>query len=185
MTLLKLPEHELRGRSKDVMRVLSPLVDRNRIDVRSTPRSRTYTIGVLPRGYAAGSLDNPSSIRAPTKLDGVYFNYYEVWVIETKTNEYLLDRAYLHLHLKKTNSAQDAQVLCLHCDPQTSLSDGSTAYRRGPHLHIMGAIPNIDRAHIALCLNDPYYGGTDVHKLTRTLESAVKMIAREIFPRYR
>jgi hypothetical protein len=182
--VLKLNERELRDRRKDVIRLITPLVDRNRVEVRPLVGGQTYTLGLLSKGQDPAAVDSPSLVRVPTRSAGVFINYYEVWRLERETNDYLLDRAYMHLHLKRTERAPDIQLLCLHCDPLVAANDESFRYKKGPHLHVLGATPNIDRAHISLCLNDPNHGGGDVDTLTASLELAVKMIQREIFPRY-
>src|SRR5262249_40897440 len=142
-----------------------------------------YTIGVMNKGQAPAAVGDPNLIRIPTKVLGIFINYYEVWVSNRASDDYFLDRAYLHVHLKRTNEAPDRQILCLHCDPALEANDQSFVYRRGPHMHIMGASPNIDRSHIAVCLNDPQHGGADIGTLTESLQSAVTMIERELFPR--
>src|SRR5258708_4562247 len=173
-------EHELSQRRPAIIRLIAPLVtDRNRIEIRQIGGGRTHTIGLVNKGQSPLTITSADMVRVPTKINGVFVNYYEVWLLGQQSCEYSLDRAYMHIHLKKTNGAEDKQILCLHCDPLLKSSDLSLAYRRGPHLHVIGASPNIDRSHIAICLNDPHCGGADVQTLTLTLQSAVKMIARE------
>jgi hypothetical protein len=57
-------------------------------------------------------------------------------------------------------------------------------YKRGPHLHVGGGSPNIDRAHISLCVNDNAFGGGTIEELTATFSKCVTMINDEILPRY-
>ncbi|WP_414473573.1 hypothetical protein [Microvirga sp. M2] len=185
MAGISLTERDLSNRRKDVIRLVAPLVaDRNRIDARPVGAGQNHTLGVLPKGQAPAAVLSPDSIRVPTKVDGVFFNYYEVWILVPKTSDYLLERAYMHIHLKKTKDAPDRQLLCLHCDPLLKATDQSYVYKRGPHLHVGGAAPNIDRSHIAICLNDPQFGGADLQSLTQTFQAAIKMIEKEILPSY-
>jgi hypothetical protein len=182
---ISMNERELSQRRTAIIRLITPLVnDRNRVEIRQIAGGQSYTIGVINKGQSPATIASADLIRVPTKVAGVFLNYYEVWLTD-RSGEYVLDRAYMHVHLKRSNVAIDKQILCLHCDPRLNASDQSFAYRRGPHLHVLGASPNIDRSHIAICLNDPLYGGSDVQTLTQTLQSAVKMIEREIFPLYR
>jgi hypothetical protein len=90
----------------------------------------------------------------------------------------------MHVHLKRTNDAPDKQILCLHCDPHLEKNDASFQYKRGPHIHIGGATPNIDRSHVSVCLSDPNLGGLDLQAIMSTMKSAVAMINKEIFPSY-
>jgi hypothetical protein len=185
MAGLNANEHELLQRRPAIIRLISPLVrDRNRIEIRQLPGGQNYTICLLNKGQSPSTIASADLIRVPTKIDGVFANYYELWLPERQSGRYLLERAYMHIYSKKNSQAQDKQILCLHCDPLIKTSDRSFAYKRGPHLHVIGATPNIDRSHISICLNDPNFGGADVQTLTLTLQSAVKMIEHEILPHY-
>lgn len=179
-----LPARELLGRQRDIRRILSPLVnDRNKIEIRPIGSGLTYTLGVVSAGFSPASITDANSIRVKTKVDGIYFNYYEVWVDLDRRGDYVLERAYLHIH-QIAKSLADRQILCLHCDPLIKPGDVSYFYKRSPHLHVLGGSPDISKSHIAVCLNDKDYGGADIIALTKTLESAIKMIGIEIFPRY-
>jgi hypothetical protein len=63
--------------------------------------------------------------------------------------------------------------------------DVSYAYKRGPHLHILGGDPAIDKSHVAVCVNDKNYGGANISDLTESLAAATAMISAEILPQYR
>lgn len=178
-------EKDVVGRKSDIVRSLSPLVDRSQFDVRQLPHGIHYTLGVLPKGQAAGAVDNAALTRVPTKIQGIYLNYYEIWSRNAAGDQYKLNKAHLHVHRKRTREDEDKQILCLHCDLLAIPPSAEMDYRRGPHLHVMGAIPNIDRSHIALCLNDPNFGGRDMATLTQTFADAVRMIGYEIFPHYK
>ncbi|PBB90817.1 hypothetical protein CK215_19005 [Mesorhizobium sp. WSM3864] len=179
-----LAARELINRQRDIRRILSPLVvDKNKIEIRPIGSGQNYTLGVISNGVSAASITDAGSTRVKTKVDGIYFNYYEVWVDLNKKGDYVLERAYLHIHqISKTFA--DKQLLCLHCDPLIKSGDVSYFYKRSPHLHVIGGSPDISKSHISICLNDKDYGGADVAALTKTLESAIKMIGIEIFPRY-
>lgn len=92
-----------------------------------------------------------------------------------------LDRAYLHLHLK---SLDDLQAASLHCDPMTEKSEVNYTYKRGPHLHIAGATPDISRAHVSLCVSDRAKGGNNLGSLTSTLKSGLSLLVDELIPAY-
>lgn len=186
MSKVVLAARDMNERRKHVTRLVAPLlIDRNRVEVRPIGSGQAYTLGVIPKGQSPASISSPDAVRVPTKVESIFLNYYEAWVSDAETGGYLLERAYMHIHHKRTKDAPDRQILCLHCDPLLEKKDPSFVYKRGPHLHIGGAAPNIDRSHISVCLNDPQQGGGDVASLTSTLQLAVTMIDREIFPLYR
>ncbi|HTB04400.1 MAG TPA: hypothetical protein VK804_28370 [Bradyrhizobium sp.] len=107
-------------------------------------------------------------------------NYYESWKQGGKADEYYLDRAYMHIHLAAGSLPQ--QIFSLHCDPSLHPSSGHFQYKRGPHVHVEGAKPNVSHAHISLCLMDQNLGGADLPTLTLSFGQAVKMIADELLP---
>lgn len=165
--------------------MLKPLIaDRNKIEVRQVGSGTYHTLAALARGATPALIGDPAAARVPSKASGVFLNYHEVWKPSSR-DEYLLERAYLHLHLAPTSRESDRQILCLHCDPLTATGDVSHSYKRGPHLHILGGNPNIDKAHVALCINDEGHGGATVIELTKSLSAAITMIGREFLPHYR
>jgi len=186
MTGITLTARDLHDRRSAIIRLLTPLVaDRGRIEIRRIGAGQKYTLGVMNKGQSPQLIENADLIRVPTIVGGVFLNYYEVWASDRASADYVLDRAYMHIHLKRANEAPDKQILCLHCDPLTNTAHQSFYYKRGPHLHVLGASPNIDRSHISVCLSDPQHGGADIDALTHTLQLAVTMIQKEIFPNYR
>src|SRR5436190_10811569 len=149
-----LPADRLFRRFADAQALLSPLLEQpDRFEVVRLPQAVDYTIGLIPRGYAAQSVIDPSSLRLPSKWESIYFNYHETWRPTNGSNRYFLDRAYLHFYLRNFEGAEELQALSLHCDPALEKTDPHFRYRRGPHFHVGGARPNIDRAHLSLCVS--------------------------------
>lgn len=183
MTSVSISADALRGkRSTVVRRLLSPLLITNhqaRIQ-QVGPGRDSFTLGALPIGKAASPSINPEDPRVPTKIPLLFVNYYETWKLGMEGDVYLLDRAYMHIHLQKINVSK--QLLSLHCDPCIPSSEQHYRYKRGPHLHVEGADPRLDRAHISLCLQDSQLGGDTVEELTSVFREAVKMIEKEMFP---
>jgi hypothetical protein len=172
-------------RPKTVVAIIAPLfADRGKIEVRRLGVGRNFVVGLLPRGIDPSSVTAPDQLRIATKVPGIFVNYHEIWLPDSVSAFYEMERAYLHVHQKASRDAPDRQILSLHCDLKLQPGDASFRYKRGPHLHVGGADPNIDRAHISVCLNDPERGGNDVASLTSTLSEAVSMINSEILPHY-
>lgn len=172
-------------RYKAVGAVLGPLFSRPAdLNIRRLGAGRSYTVGLVPRGVNPATVTAPDQVRVQTKGVGVFANYYEVWIPLVGSPNYYLERAYLHLHRKLSREDRDLQLLSLHCDPALAKDSSSYVYKRGPHLHIGGAHPNIDRAHVSLCVGDEELGGSDVDSITYKLAAAVEMISDEFFPHY-
>jgi hypothetical protein len=185
MRLVSIAAKDIMQRPQEIVRMIAPLVlNRNHIEVRQLGAGRDFTLGVLAKGQSPASINSADSVRVPTRVSGVFLNYYEVWVADTTTTDLLLNRAYMHVHIKRTSEAPDRQILCLHCDPHLDKNDMSFQYKRGPHLHVGGAAPNIDRSHLSVCLSDPNLGGLDLPAIMSTMRSAITMINKEVFPGY-
>ena len=140
-----------------------------------------FVLGILPKNRSPGSILNPEDALVGTRTTGLLLNYYETWKQVVGSDDYYLEKAYMHIHLG-TRNTQPRQVLSLHCDPAMHQFEEHYRYKRGPHLHMEGASPNVDRAHISLCLLDPDLGGTDINRFTQSFSAAVHMIARELVP---
>jgi hypothetical protein len=184
MPNIALPSSELYQRRRQaVRRVVAPLLPQppNVAVEQVGPGRDAFTLGILPKNRSPASFLNPEDALVATRTTGLLLNYYETWRQVEDTDNYYLDRAYMHIHLGMRNS-QPRQVLSLHCDPSMHHSEEHYPYKRGPHLHVEGASPNVDRAHICLCLLDADLGGADVIRLTESISAAVRMIVKELVP---
>lgn len=176
---------DLMKRGPRVASLVRPLVtEASKIQVQRFPSVRGYVLGVLPRGLSAALVANPDDPRVPTARVGTFFNYHEIWMPVAGTDKYDLNRAYLHLYLKRSAADPELQALSLHCDPNLPSSDAAYMYKRGPHLHIGGSTPSIDRAHLSLCVGDAAFGGNNVGALMTKFRKSIDMIATELLPCY-
>jgi hypothetical protein len=171
-----------RDRRRAVRRLVAPLLPQPpSVNVEQVGLGRnTYTIGVLPNGRQPSSYLNPEEVLVPTRVPNLLMNYYETWRKGTEADEYYLDKAYMHIHLATRSLSQ--QIFSLHCDPSIHPSAEHFRYKRGPHVHIEGATPNVSRAHVSLCLSDQDFGGANLVALMMSFDQAVRMIAAEFFP---
>lgn len=180
-----LPADRLFRRLTDVKLLIEPVLgDPARFEVARFPQTSDFTIGVVPRGYAVDMIMDPSSLRIKTRWEDLYFNYHEVWLSSVKTQKFIMERAYLHFYLRNLDGLDELQALSLHCDPALDKSHAHYRYQRGPHFHIGGASPNIDRAHVSLCVSDTALGGNNLGALTRTLSHSLGMVIDEFIPHY-
>jgi hypothetical protein len=180
-----LPADRLFRRLSDAKAILEPvLAQPERFEITRFPQVSNFTIGAVPRGYAVQTIMDPSSLRLRTRWEDIYFNYHEIWRLGGKPQMYIMDRAYLHFYLRNVEGLDELQALSLHCDPALDKNDAHYRYRRGPHFHIGGATPNIDRAHVSLCVSDAALGGNNLGALTRTLRDSLGMAIHEVIPQY-
>jgi len=179
------PVHVVAERYRAASAVLEPLFSRKAdMNVRRLGAGRSFVVGLVPRGVNPATITAPDHLRVPTRATGVFINYYEVWLPLSGSSDYQLERVYLHVYRRANREDVDQQLLSLHCDPALAVGSDSYIYKRGPHLHVGGAIPNIDRAHVSLCIGDDDLGGKDVDSLTYKFAVAVEMISDEFFPHY-
>lgn len=180
-----LPADRLVRRFNEVKAFLDPILERrDRFEVGRLPQAPEFTIGIVPRGYAVHTVIDPSALRLVSKWENIYFNYHEMWRPAGSAGRYLMDRAYLHFYIRDHEGERELQALSLHCDPALDRGESSFRYRRGPHLHIGGAEPNIDRAHLSLCVADAALGGNNLGALTKTLKGSLGLVVDEIIPQY-
>ena len=179
---ISLPADHLFRRYGDVQSFISPILpEEDFFEASRLMRVRDFTIGILPFGYPAEAVLDPDSLRFPTQWSGIFFNYHERWVPFDGAKRFALDRAYLHFYLTPLD---DLQAASLHCDPSLDRTEANFSYKRGPHLHIAGAIPDISRSHLSICASDNALGGNNLGSLTRTLKSGLSLIIDELIPKY-
>ncbi|MEC9067785.1 MAG: hypothetical protein VX569_10955 [Pseudomonadota bacterium] len=180
--MISLPADWIHRRFGDVAALIAPLLSpEDYFEAARLTAVRDYTIGILPFGYAAETVMDPSNVRFPTNWDDVFFNYHERWVPIDGGRRFALERAYLHLYL---SSLDDLQAASLHCDPMLEKSEVNYRYKRGPHLHIAGAIPDISRAHVSVCVADTARGGNNLGSLTSTFKAGLRLLIDELIPSY-
>ena len=180
--MITLPADRLFRRYGDLKSLIAPLLsEADLFQAQRLPSVRDFTIGILPFGYSAESVLDPSEVRFPTNWAGIFFKYHERWISIEGGRAFGLERAYLHLYL---SALGDLQAASLHCDPMTEKTEPGYRYKRGPHLHIAGAIPDVSRAHVAICISDIARGGNNLGSLTRTLKSGLAMLVDELIPAY-
>lgn len=180
--MISLPADRIFRRFDDLKSFISPLLSANDLfEASRLPGVRDFTIGILPFGYSAESVMDPAELRFPTNWESLFFNYHERWVPIHGGKAFGLERAYLHLYL---SALDDLQAASLHCDPMMEKVESNYLYKRGPHLHLAGAVPDISRAHVSICVADNARGGNNLGSLTNTLNAGLGMLIDEIIPAY-
>jgi hypothetical protein len=176
---------DLAKRDQHISALIAPLVaDSRKVQIRRFGGLRNYVVGAVPYGQSPDLVSDPASLRIPTVQSGSFFNYHEIWLPVLGKDTYDLNRAYLHIYLKRSAAEPELQALSLHCDPTLPKGEPSYIYKRGPHLHVGGAVPNIDRAHISLCIGDSAAGGNNVGSLMANFKRSIDMITSEVLPCY-
>ena len=96
---------------------------------------------------------------------------------------FCLNRAYLHLYLRRDEIAEN-QILALHCDPNEPSSQKHYLYKAGPHVHMSAAADPLHRAHIALNTSNLKDVLRSVADLTTALRTAITMVDDQVLSLY-
>jgi len=120
--------------------------------------------------------------RHSSRVDGIFINYFEIWLPVKSTPTFALEKAYFHLDAPLPDGLGDEEIFALHCDALAAHSEASYVYKRGPHLHISGNKRDISKSHIALCLSDLDRTCSDFDAYSSAFKRIIKMIDDELLP---
>lgn len=141
----------------------------------------THTDVIFGLGAAPGQM-NLRTARHRTRVKGVFANYFEIWNSMEGGRKFCLDKAYFHLHFPQPDGSDD-ELLALHCDPKTHMSDPIYKYKCGPHLHVAFKKFDFHKSHIALCLQNFEKICSDFGLFSQALADFLKMIDDEYLTR--
>ncbi len=138
------------SREVALQKLFSPIVQSRNIQVFGRRRHTQLTFGLGPASFG-GSLRDA---RHTTRVRGVFLNYFEIWNSLQGGRTFSLEKAYLHLDIPRSDGTGDDELVAFHCDPSISQAEPSYIYRRGPHLHFPLERYDLNKSHIALCLQN-------------------------------
>ena len=171
---------ELRKRDSDIVKVLSPLVERpeSLYVIPRTVNREEFVFVAVPKGTNAQGDYTDKKFR--TVSPELYATYHERWFrfYEEKEEFWYLERAYLHFYQIDRPSRSSSEFLLLHCDPNETREHA--LYKQSPHLHIVTAPDPWPHAHIALNVGYLEPMLKDASSLTRTFGAMVVMIKEQI-----
>lgn len=184
----KLPD--LPSRQNRIRRLLGPLTRTRQHD-----RIACYCAGQGTARYLLAAYDGKHPAgdyrkwRFSTFVPGMEASYFEHWGPTQADGQgwWYLERAYLHIYKvdRRAEALEEAEYICLHCDPAESDDAPQARYRRGPHLHIEAAPDPLPRAHIALCNGYLDEVLSSAACLFEAMERAVLMVRDEVLERLR
>ncbi|MFI5387208.1 MAG: hypothetical protein ACHQ50_13945 [Fimbriimonadales bacterium] len=175
---------------KHVEEMLRPPVDGETVHCQFVPGALGNNCHVISSQSRQGKRpDDYHDWRFPIKAaPRVWFHYFEIWTRTNLGRHCSLNRAYLHLYIKKERDLDP--LLCVHSDPLEQPADPEDErlrwqceFKRGPHLHVSTAG---DLAHCHFPLN---YGHLDsvlssIEDLTKAMADAVQIVRREVVEVY-
>ena len=169
-----------------IPQLLSDIVTNpDRLGCKQVPGRNEYTIGAYD-GSTPPNFDY-RDWRFRTLNSELRANYFEIWrPADSQQSEWFLFRAYLTLFRINPASADEDEIVALHCDPAEPDAEPHVEYKRGPHLHMLTADDPLHHSHIAL--NNPRY--LDSHVLTSFeaftdhLNDAMKFISEQVIKLY-
>lgn len=148
MALIQVQEKILSKRGPAIQKLLRRISK----DPKNGPAWRRVT-GISSLTFAVHEGAPPTSHyrdwRFNTIVPGVTAQYFEAWENVPGTNNWFLEKAYLHLFQMKSRT-EEQELFCLHCDPSECDGERHVFYKRGPHVHMMSVLPSLSHAHIPL-----------------------------------
>lgn len=117
--------------------------------------------------------------RFGTVARNVRASYFEVW-LESDKRKFCLERAYLTLFKMDSVNQEEAEFLCMHCDPNEPDSAAHAIYKQGPHLHVVAAEVPFPRAHLALNRGHLDVVLQSCENLTRAIKLSAQMLRDEV-----
>jgi len=168
---------KVRNRVNPLRKLLKPLshdLDGPAIKVES---NNDRIVVLAAHGGGITSSEPYRDLRFSTTVKELNAAYFEIWK-KADNNRYFLDRAYLGLYQLHSYDEIPSEFLALHCDPYDKGIHSD--YKRGPHLHVMGAQDPFPHAHLALNLCHLEEVLANTSKLFEAYGKAVQMIRFQI-----
>lgn len=159
------------------MKALRPLCKGARAEIVIQPLP-TQTNVFLGKG--AGAL---REIRYPSRVDGFFLNYFEIWKNDGKDKNFCLEKAYFHVDRSIDQGAKSIEVIAVHCDPTTAKEENAFLYKSGPHMHFNMLPGDMAKSHIALCLDSRERVTADIGAFRKATARIFQMVNVEMVAR--
>jgi hypothetical protein len=159
--------------------LFAPLTKGGRVIIFHRPTASQVILGLGPQ-RTIGSLRD---YRHETRSRLIFLNYFEIWDALRGGAEFSLQKAYLHFDMPRPDGTGDREVLALHCDPGLEASAEAYAYKRGPHMHLPLHAYDLDRSHIALCMQNIELVCSDFGHFCEVMSKLVRMLDEEFLKR--
>jgi hypothetical protein len=171
-------ERILERRRLTLSKMFLPLVPSKHVQIFFRYFGRQVAIGLGPDTFGT----NLRQARHRTRRPDIFLNYFESWSVGRDADQYLLNKAYMHLDEPLMNG-DDKEVLALHCDPDIAVAEVAYTYKRGPHFHISSDRPNFSKAHIATCVTNLEHTCSSLESLSEAFAAMVLMVSDEFLER--
>jgi len=178
MALITVPERNLRQRSNTLHEMFIPLREGDsRVAVRYARSGPGGAIRLVATDEkTGGSIRTEESFR--TSIQGLRCRYYESWRASAG-DTFTLERAYFTLLAILPAAHKYDELLCIHTDPADT-----DDLKQGPHLHISCAPDPMRHCHFPLAFGFLEVVLRDCDTLTRAMQRAIRVVARDVLPRY-
>jgi len=111
--------------------------------------------------------------------------YYEFWKPKDKEGKLCLNRAYFNMYIVNRRTHGHDKLVSIHCDPYEENNEGSSLYKRGPHLHVQKAEHPLPKCHFALNFSELDNILSSIDAMTEALKNAITIVQDEVLIRYR
>lgn len=167
----------LTGRRADLLKALKPLCKGARAEIVIQPLPTQTNVFL---GKKSGVL---REIRHPSRVDGFFLNYFEIWRNEGGNKKFVLEKAYFHVDQSIDQGAASLELIAVHCDPTTAKGENAFLYKSGPHMHFNVLPGEMGKSHVALCLDSRDRVTSDIATFRKATARIFQMVNVEMVAR--
>ena len=175
--MIEVDSKGLTARRADLMKSLKPLCRGAKADIVIQPLPTQTNVFL---GTTAGAL---REIRYPSRVDGFFLNYFEIWKNENGNKRFSLEKAYFHIDQSIDQGASSLELMAVHCDPTTAKGDSAFMYKSGPHMHFNVLPGDMGKSHVALCLDSRERVTSDIGAFRKATARIFQMVNMEMVAR--
>ena len=181
MAIVSIKIKDISSRHNPIRKLLRPL--RSNRDVGCTIAAGKYAGGKIVAAHDGNPCGDPMEWRFRTFVNGIWAQYFELWIPFDNDTKLLLERAYLHIFKMGIRRGSLKEFIFVHCDPETSDGIQLAKYKKGPHLHVRAAEEPLPKSHFPLNMGHLHDVLISINSLTTALEDAVRVISDEVLKR--
>ena len=117
--MIRIDEVAVTKRRQLLQGLFKPLTRSNRVEVFLRSRAASVQLGLGQNNFG----ESLRAARYRSRVDVIFLDYFEKWVVLNASTDYTLEKAYLHLDSVHEGSQREKELIALDCSPMTSKND--------------------------------------------------------------
>ena len=172
-------------RVSQIQKLLNPLRPKGKPVACDICRHTFAGCKVISAHQGKSSLDYYDDLNFVTFVSRIWGQYYEFWKPCDTQNKFIMNRAYLNIHIENRETNVFDKLISLHCDPHEEGTTLQCLYKQGPHFHVQKAEHPIPKCHFPLNLTDLDKVLSSIKEITSAMGRAIQVICDELLERYK